>query len=956
MADEEVADVFAIPDFWKNSKWLGNLHPGRSEFFSLDIKSTNNAYPLENEVPVPDVKSEEFFRVPAALSPLSLSTKEQTQHDTAPSDPPCEVRHEEENLFNDDFIRNAHAAVSTAEYKSWDGFTMPDAPPIEPIFITEAGSATYDAALDAPEDPLRLQSGSRNLVETHPYISALLALSMGRASIFFTWNEKLGSFEQDLERLRVSGFSAHVLAGLLNRCLQCGNISRFLHSFVQITYKTHPSTGRIALAKAVDTLLMVVQTQLGEHVKTVASLLQLQSLVAPVHTVLAFFNTLVNRLNKARTDEQMLSVLFAETQALEHGDQLLGEVMREVLARVSEPWLDFAQTWIGVKAEHGNPITKEGPGRSFVKVEDVAYVDDFGIENEEMDYVLDERRVPNFVPDDIARIIFETGKSLRLLRTHHAENPLCRLEILDSIRPPCLEWQYSWEEIQGLQKKAIEYEASVLEAVRHHRSGTQPGTQAERNTSQMGYSLQLFGREENQLTQNLLASIKEMSQPLPSVSTTDRLSQLLHDRLFQSENKQDSSGLGLVPHWSLLPLLSFAPLAEAQARLVNREYMKVIFSSHKLREHLMLQRKFQLLGDGLFCSRLSHALFDSDLETAERRTGVVQVGGVMGLRLGSRDTWPPASSELRLALMGILTECYLPASKQVAWGKNQPELPGDLSFGVRDLTDEEIEKCLNPESLEALDFLRLSYKPPALLTPIITPVILMKYDKVFRLLLRILRMLYVASELYRDTHGRVSTWHDVSDTALRFRAEAQHFITSITSYFFDVGIGPSWLQFESWLDAIQSDLENDTLADNRAPVVSPDDVRERHEQVLDSIMHTLFLRKRQQPVLKVLDDIFTSILRFSKLARLKALGLSRAASDSPSTFELYKTFKNKVDVFMTVCRGLSERKGHNTTTGRGDALNDDAAKPGAQEENPIDRLLLRLEMSGYYSRPSYEHM
>ncbi|KAK6211815.1 hypothetical protein LQW54_005675 [Pestalotiopsis sp. IQ-011] len=887
MADEQVADVFAIPDFWKNSKWLGNLHPGQSEFFSLDNKSTNNTYPLDNEVPVPDVKSEEFFRVPAALAPLSQSTKKQTQHDTTPSDPPCEVRHEEENLFNDDFIRNAHAAVSTAEYKSWDGFTMPDVPPIEPIFITEAGSATYDAALDAPEDPLRLQNGSRNLVETHPYISALLALSMGRASIFFTWNEKLGSFEQDLERLRVSGFSAHVLEGLLNRCLQCGNISRFLRSFVQITYKTHPSTGKIALAKAVDTLLMVVQTQLGEHVKTVASLLQLQSLVAPVHTVLAFFNTLVNRLNRARTDEQMLSVLFAETQALEHGDQLLGEVMREVLARVSEPWLDFAQTWIGVKAEQGNPITKEGPGRSFVKVEDVAYVDDFGIENEEMDYVLDERRVPNFVPDDIARIIFETGKSLRLLRTHHGENPLCRMEILDSIRPPCLEWHYSWEEIEGLQKKAVEYEASVLEA---------------------------------------------------------------------AENNQDSSGLGLVPHWSLLPLLSFAPLVEAQARLVNREYMKVIFSSHKLREHLMLQRKFQLLGDGLFCSRLSHALFDSDLETAERRTGVVQVGGVMGLRLGSRDTWPPASSELRLALMGILTECYLPASKQVAWGKNQPELPGDLSFGVRDLTDEEIEKCLNPESLEALDFLRLSYKPPALLTPIITPVILVKYDKVFRLLLRILRMLYVASELYRDTHGRVSTWHDVGDTALRFRAEAQHFITSITSYFFDVGIGPSWLQFESWLDGVQSDLENDTLAHSRAPVVSPDDVRERHEQVLDSIMHTLFLRKRQQPVLKVLDDIFTSILRFSNLARLKALGQSRAASDSPSTFELYKTFKNKVDVFMTVCRGLSERKGHNTKAGRGDALNDDAAKPGAQEENSVDRLLLRLEMSGYYSRPSYEHM
>lgn len=953
MARQQAVDVFAIPDFWRNTRLLpGISQTGKSEFFNLNISLEDRTSFLDAGEKTTNIKSEEFFKIPAALEPLSLGTQHQGHHDNQPLETSGDAEVQVEDLFDDNFIQNAQAPESTAEYKTWDGFVLPEVPPIEPIFITEAGAATYDAALDAADDPLGLQNGNGNMVQTHPYISALLALSMGRASIFFTWNEKLGSFVQDLNQMRISGFSETVLDGLLSRCLQCGNISRFLHVFVQITYKTHPSAGRVALAKAVDTLLMVVQTKLGGQVKMVASLLQLQFLVSPVHTILVYFNNLVNRLNKARTDEHMLSILFAETQALEHGDELLGGIMREVLARVSEPWLDFAQIWMGVRPEQGNPISKEGPGKSFVKVEDVAYVDDSGVENEQMDYVLDERHVPTFVPDEVARTIFETGKSLRLLRTHHAEHPICRLGILESTKPPSLDWQCSWNDIEDLQKRVMEYENSVLGAIRHHKSGRQPEMRAEPSTSQTGYTLQLFGQEGDQLAQQLVASISKMNQPLPSVSTTDKLSQLLYDRLFQGENGNESLGLDLVPHWSLLPLLSFAPLVDAQARLVNREYMRLIFSSHKLREHLTLQKRFHLLGDGLFCTRLSHALFDSDLESAERQAGIARGGGVMGLRLGSRDTWPPASSELRLALMGILTECYFPVSKQVSWRQNQPELPGDMSFGVRDLTDEEIEKCLNPESLEALDFLRLSYKPPALLALIITPVILMKYDKVFKLLLRILRMLYVAGELCRDTHGRVSKWHDVSNTALRFRAEAQHFVVGLTSYFFDDGIGPAWNQFESWLDTTQFDLESDSLANDRAPVVSPDHVRERHEQVLDSIMHTMFLRKRQQPVLKVVEDIFTTILIFSKLSRLEALGESRHDYSGPSILELYRTFRNKVELFMTVCRGLSERKGKAV---KSDAIKDDA-RPGAQEENTIDRLLLRLEMSGYYGRPSYEHV
>lgn len=954
MADEDAAaDVFSIPNFWKTSKWLDSSQSGHSEFFNLNVKPADRPQlpGLGDEI-LPGT-SEEFFKIPAALEPLKLNGRDQVQHEQ-PVDS-RKRRWEDVDLFDDVFIKDAEQPASTAEYKTWDGFTMPDIPPAEPIFITEAGPSAYDAASNSTDDALGLKNTNHNVVETHPYITSLIALAMGRASIFFTWSEKLGSFVQDLDKIRVSGLSEDVLEGLQARCLRCGDISRFLHVFVQITYKTHPSAGRVALAKAIDTVLLIVQTKLGGQAREVRSLLQLQSLVTPVYTILDYFNRLVAKLNKTRTDEQMLSTLCDETQALEHGEELLGEIIREVLARVSEPWLDFAQKWLGVKSEEGNPITKDGPGKCFVKVEDIAYVDDFGFESEETDYTLDERRIPTFVPDDTARIMFETGKNLRLLRTHHAEHPLCHMGVVLSKNPPSLEWHYSWSSIQELQKRVNEYETSLLQAIRYTRSGLNGNTQSVQSVSRTGYELQLFGREETQLVGQLMASIQELNQPLPTASSTDRLSQLLHDRLFADASSGESASLDLTPHWSLLPLLSFAPLVEAQSRLVSREYTKLLFSSHKLRDHIVLQKDFQLLGNGIFCDRLSHALFDSDLETAERQAGVARNGGVMGLRLGSRDTWPPASSELRLALMGVLTESYLPISKQVSWGREQPTLPGDLSFAVRDLSDEEIEKCMNPGSLEALDFLRLSYKPPAQLAPIFTPVILVKYDKILKLLLRILRMLFVAGELYKDINGGTSKWFDATDVALRFRIEAEHFISSITTYFFDTGIGLPWRRFEAWLDKVQSDLENDELADKRTSVVSPDNIREHQEQVLDSIMHTLLLRKRQQPVLKVLEDIFTLILKFSKLARLEAMGTFEKGDAAFMITDLYRTFKKKVEIFITVCRGMSEKGGLTTKSTINEPMNDDG-KAGVKEENTIERLLLQLDLSGYYAGTSHERM
>src|SRR6266700_2517773 len=103
---------------------------------------------------------------------------------------------------------------------------------------------------------------------------------------------------------------------------------------------------------------------------------------------------------------------------------------------------------------------------------------------------------------------------------------------------------------------------------------------------------------------------------------------------------------------------TFKRLLNAQAHLVNATTLRLFLRSHQLRTHISLQRQYHLLGDGVFVSSLSSALFSPELETAERRKGTVRSGVHMGLKLGSRTAWPPASSELRLALMGVLSESY----------------------------------------------------------------------------------------------------------------------------------------------------------------------------------------------------------------------------------------------------------------------------------------------------------
>lgn len=947
--ESDAGNVFAIPDLWRPSNWLVDVKETSGLLFSeLRLDNIDERLP---DIVEPTQYNDPFFSIPdLSFGPgNSIFTPLQTPDPSKDTD---DVLKQDDH---DIWMVAGEIQVTAANYRSWDSFESNKyAEPYTP-YLAEAGPLVFDAAIAGDRDYLHVGNVGYAVVDSKVYTSSVFALGLGRNSLLFIWDEEKQAFNPTLSRMRVSGYTAESLDGLLSIFMDCGNITRYLQDFVNKAYRQTKSSGQIALADAVSTLLSTLQSILTESTSDHRSLLQLQEVFQSPHSILTCFQRIVKNTSRTRSDESMLSTIFEEIQLLEHRTDSLRDILVEILSRVSHPWLEFVSEWLGLQREAGLPLTKEGNGKSFVGVVDKDWIDDLGLEIKERDFVLDYDRVPAFMAPDDARALFEVGKSLRLLKTHHSDHPLARADIVASAEPPCFEWKFSWQDIMIVETKALQYEKDLTIAIRtFSKDISVPATLDPVPASyEPETKLNFFGKTEEDMQAHILASIDAFNLPLVEKNDQDRLSTVLNLYLKPKELSDLDDGSLFSPPISLIPVLAFNPIISAQARLVNRTCMRMFFKSHNLREHLSLQRSFHLFGNGVFSSRLSHALFDPELESAERHRGIARSGGIMGLRLTGRETWPPASSELRLALMGVLNETYISKDKSSSMGYLEKTLPGDLSFAVRDMSEEEIEKCKNADSIEALDFLRLSYKPPAPLEAVITPMILFKYDQLFKLLLRIIRMLYVISALFRDATNRSSQWDDVDLISQRFRIEAHHFVSSVCGYFFETGIETTWRIFECKLDQIEARLNEDddniALGQNEGL----DKLRDYHERVLDRIMFALLLRKRQQPIMHLLEEIFTLILRFSKYSRQSALGMEKRDGTDTELKDIYLKFRKKVVVFITVCRGLSEKKGYGekrASDSRGVRKAGMFDGDDLVEENTIVHLLTRLEMSDYYSK------
>ncbi|KAI9877847.1 MAG: hypothetical protein M1830_002650 [Pleopsidium flavum] len=951
---EETGDAFAIPDLWKASIYAQRAFDD-PDSWSTGLDNFGITVDVHTRLPIKDFDLE--FADPFHFGPLE--TIDTFGESLASSD----VGHEEAPVVQDEDIWITEDLLGAEKtkliYRSWDAFT--DTTTKEPCsaYLSEGGPQAFDAALSLDSRNGSRKSAPPNVVQSKAFTMCLLYLGLGRSSIFFRYDEAMETFQPVIPGLKVSGYSIDTMESITGHFIKFGTTMRYLTAFVESTSSRASRPALVSVANAVSVVLRALQAQLSVSGASVKSILQLQSLFDYPSLILECISDVVSTVITTKIDEELLSNLYDKVYQLEHTSSWLREILHELLARISKPWLEFVGEWIGLRRELRFGSKLNGKGKSFVKIEPRASTDDGGLVIHDADYVFDRAKVPAFIMDEEARIIFESGKSLRFLQMHHPQHPLARPEASPNVTAPKLEWKFSWIDVERITARAKEYECNITTAIKAYTNSGQrsEGVVIGENAPSV-YVFDLFGKSERDVEGYIAASTAVLDQRLPAAdaASEDHLHNLVIQSVVDTQDRTFDDALTFAPPLSLASLLSFGPILSIQARLINSSCIRLFFKEHHLRSHLSLQRRFHMFGDGLFASRFSHALFDPELETAERRQGVARTGAAMGLKLGSRESWPPASSELRLALMGILTESYHSGNEgEHKGGYLAPEsdLPGGLSFAVREMSEEELQRCMDPNSVEALDFLRLQYKPPPPLEAIITPRCLYKYDQLFKLLLRVVRMLYVVNQLFRDATDRTSYWQGVDTVAQKFRIEAHHFVSNVSGYFFDVGVGVTWQKFEDKLEEIERRIETDDTEGTLGDTEGLHKLQEYHERVLDRIMFATLLRKRQEQVLQLLEDIFTMILRFARYSRKLASGEKRRPGDDEEVRQMYARFRKRVGVFVSVCRGLSEKKGYGDRKRMN--LNDDHGLFGSEDldedgENSIGQLLLRLEMTGYYSK------
>ncbi|MCJ1393882.1 hypothetical protein MMC18_006758 [Xylographa bjoerkii] len=928
---EQKGDFFAIPDLWKLSDFATTAdNPVIHGLEGLALAGLNAgiySFLEEAKLILPDLESFQYGLLQdlSSIESSSISSDCEKQEGL--------IEEADEDVWA--FAGNVYLTDSGQDSKTWERFYKRDITEKSP-YLSEAGPRTFDAALkgDLDTGSYEKEISEAHIVQSNPLLAGLVQLGMGRASSMFIYDTDKQSFHGKFGHFRMSGYTEESFQSLTDDFIKHGNNFVALGRFIETVYaQNSPSTTLVAIAAAAFSISSVLMRYIGDASTTSRSVLQLQASFSQAGMILQCLSTLITNLSDFKADAEILSVVYCYCQELENSESWLRATFQYVLSRVSRPWLRSVSSYIGLTTND----CKSCQAPLLLYSQNMDEEKSAGLERSNSNVM------PNFISQEDSELLLQTHNSLKLLQANSSNHILTSSGEYQSVDSPELEWQFAWTDIERIEAKAKAYEANIIEAMRqkyvYQNLSTATDNAVEESTILESDPFMIpdgLLHTDSSNSDNIFElTLPELRQAVEADSLEDFLRRALNENVVG-----DLSTKAYAPPLSVAPILSFSPIISAQARIINLACLRLLFKEHNLRGHLRLQWQFHLFGDGVFASRLSQALFNPELESAERQKGHSRSGN-MGLKLGSRNSWPPASSELRIALMGILSESYRYNLSAGSAGTQSGELPGGLSFAIRDISEAEIKRCMDPDSIEALDFLRLQYKAPSPLDAVITASCLGKYDTIFKLLLRVKRMLFIVSQLASNTRSRWRNAEHVDLFTKRFSFETHHFVTTINEYFFDVAVGSAWSSFENDLAHIEQKLDNDKTAYQISSHEGVHQLRALHEEVLDSMLFGLLLRKRQEHAMIVLEEIFRTILRFVKKKHEASPHKLRGLPSINSKEDLYHRFRNNVRIFIMVCKGLSDKQ--NGSTARTSTVQGGASN--------IDQLLLRLEMNDHYSRP-----
>ena len=785
------------------------------------------------------------------------------------------------------------------------------------VYISEAGPRAFDAAL---HKHARGDEEAGHVLQSAFFIKSLSLLGEGRSSALFQWDASTGAFKQTLQHVRPSGFSLAAAQSVIKELGQIGSSFVELREFVGKTYAARrPLSARVALAKCVQVILETLEQELAASVPGVKSALQLVDQFRIPSVILGELHEFVTVSSSARSDLACMKMVYQTVQELAQSCSPYHKIHLDILDRVSQPWTHSVSGKVGLS--HGESLDIGGSE--------------------------DEESIEGLVSAEEYLQVNELMSGLDILRDSCSDHPLLNPTSWKVEQPGTQHFNHQVEAARILDK-AQTYEADLMDAIKKFDRGQRPNATYSLRPNVQIMCDESMAWQNSEQQQEYFATIGGMFEELPGrrLDPSDSIPEGLryltslavchnsHDESIADQEAATADLDELKENRS--PLRSLQPFLQAQSRLVNGTVLRLLFRQHDFRRHLRLQHSFHLFGSGVFVHRLSTALFSADSSSAERRTGEVigKQGNSLGLRLDSRSKWPPGGSELRLALMGVLSESYHNGSLDEMNRAQSGELPGGLSFSIRELEDAEIEKILDPHSIFALDFLRLSYEPPKPLDVLITDTCMERYDEVFRFLLRLIRMIHVTTKmkmlaaLSLNRSGR---------SAKAFAFLAYHFVASLAGYIFDVGIGSPWIKFTAALDNMESELDTEDESGAYGNIVRTGLVglKALHEGTLDSIRTRLLLRQKQSRIRDVLESIFSRILDvWRRLHSDDADGASNVAEGDVSS--LKEDVKRLLDLLGDMGRKAVKR----AVTGRGVDEKEDL--------EAVNMLRLRLDLNGFY--------
>ncbi|KAK0354524.1 hypothetical protein LTR94_012135 [Friedmanniomyces endolithicus] len=776
---------------------------------------------------------------------------------------------------------------------TWEAFEKTAVPNItRTAYISEAGSEAFDAALS-----LEQRHKSTGVLPRDVSLRALCSLALGRSSIFFQWDEAKQSFIQTLSDTPAAGLSALASASVAAELMEYAAIYRKLQDFSSYDKpRAVASPVVVALQRSIASMLEAVEERNLAQMSSVRSILGLQAIVERPWQLLRLLCTLRDAVSDHTTDEAAISTLSDAVHAIVATGSDFADVLTAILTRACRPWLESMAVEVGlIHHLHASSQLANQPdiaGKTF----DASVATDCTAELQDDGLLTAEDRT----------LFNETRATVSLLRSYlpHAVKYADGLVALSTTGPDKYKLPSPDDESQERPQ--------LSDPVSDPQSG------------------EPLSEQDNWASYEAIHNRMSEAPSAVRSNSGDTVYATAITTLAASDGVAPIHEHGLDREHLQRPFDILRPAIEAQACRMNRVLLQYLFKDCRLRKHLDLQRAFHLLDSGQFVSRLSTALFSAETQSAERRRGMMPTAETMGLRLGVKpgQRWPPASSELRLTLAGLLSEVYYdnPATPKPAMA--QDDLPGGLSFAIRKLPEAEIELVVaDAGSIYALDFLRLHYAAPPPLDSISTPSAMQKYDDAFRFLLRMVRAVYITARMGKnDTRKR----HRPRETSTaRFASEAHHVTTTLMSYFMDIGISAPWAELQASLDAAEEALEVDM------PVtVGINALRDMHHRFLETVRDRLFLRKRQQAVRVAIEEVSTAVL--SGAASLQ----SEAEGETPFIASANAVLSSAVVRLVSILQGIVEKppKSH-------------ASRDSADGDTGVVRLLLaKLDWNSFYAR------